>query len=250
MSELDGAAAAVTGAGRGLGRGIALSLAARGARVAALDVDAGSVQETARLIQRAGGTSSAARMDVTDEAEVQAGIAWAAGQLSGLDLVVNGAGVLSVAHVVDLEAAEWRRVLEVNVTGAFLVSRAAARIMITAARPASIISIASVAGKTGEPGLAHYAASKFALVGFTQALARELAPHQITVNAVCPGVVLTPMIDQLADKWQMSIDDLLDTQAIHRPQTPDDIALAIAFLHASRSVTGQAINVDGGTVFT
>ncbi len=250
MSELDGAAAVVTGAGRGLGRGIALSLAARGARVAALDVDAGSVQETARLIQRAGGTSSAARMDVTDEAEVQAGIAWAAGQLSGLDLVVNGAGVLSVAHVVDLEAAEWRRVLEVNVTGAFLVSRAAARIMITAARPASIISIASVAGKTGEPGLAHYAASKFALVGFTQALARELAPHQITVNAVCPGVVLTPMIDQLADKWQMSIDDLLDTQAIHRPQTPDDIALAIAFLHASRSVTGQAINVDGGTVFT
>ncbi len=250
MSELDGAAAVVTGAGRGLGRGIALSLAARGARVAALDVDAGGVQETARLIQRAGGTSSAARMDVTDEAEVQAGIAWAAGQLSGLDLVVNGAGVLSVAHVVDLEAAEWRRVLEVNVTGAFLVSRAAARIMITAARPASIISIASVAGKTGEPGLAHYAASKFALVGFTQALARELAPHQITVNAVCPGVVLTPMIDQLADKWQMSIDDLLDTQAIHRPQTPDDIALAIAFLHASRSVTGQAINVDGGTVFT
>jgi meso-butanediol dehydrogenase / (S,S)-butanediol dehydrogenase / diacetyl reductase len=218
--------------------------------VAALDVDADSVQETARLIQRAGGTSSAARMDVTDEAEVQAGIAGAEGQLSGLDLVVNGAGVLSVAHVVDLEAAEWRRVLEVNVTGAFLVSRAAARIMITAARPASIISIASVAGKTGEPGLAHYAASKFALVGFTQALARELAPHQITVNAVCPGVVLTPMIDQLADKWQMSIDDLLDSQSIHRPQTPDDIALAIEFLHASRSVTGQAINVDGGTVFT
>jgi meso-butanediol dehydrogenase / (S,S)-butanediol dehydrogenase / diacetyl reductase len=127
--------------------------------------------------------------------------------------VVNGAGVLSVAPVVDLEAREWRRVLEVNVTGAFLVSQAAARIMIKAARPASIISIASVAGKIGEPGLAHYAASKFALVGFTQALARELAPH-------------------------------------HRPQTPDDIALAIAFLHASRSVTGQAINVEGGTVFS
>jgi len=188
-------------------------------------------------------------MDVTDEADVRAGLAGGAGQFGGLDLVVNGAGVLSVAHVVDLEASEWRRVLEVNATGAFLVSQAAARIMIKAARPASIISIASIAGKIGEPGLAHYAASKFALIGFTQALARELAPHQITVNAVCPGVVLTQMIDQVTSGWHTSIDDLLDMQAIHRPQTPDDIALAITFLHASRSVTGQAINVDGGTVF-
>ena len=250
MSELDGCAAVVTGAGRGLGRGIALSLAGRGARVAALDVDAGGADETAQLIQRAGGTAWPARVDVTDEAGVGAGMTGAAAQFGGLDLVVNGAGVLSVAHVVDLEAREWRRVLEVNVTGAFLVSQAAARIMIKAARPASIISIASVAGKIGEPGLAHYAASKFALVGFTQALARELAPHQITVNAVCPGVVLTQMIEEVASKWRMSIDDLLDMQAIHRPQTPDDIALAIAFLHASRSVTGQAINVDGGTVFS
>jgi meso-butanediol dehydrogenase / (S,S)-butanediol dehydrogenase / diacetyl reductase len=250
LPELDGCAAVVTGAGRGLGRGIALALAGWGARVAALDINADGAAETAQLIQRAGGTAWPARVDVTDETDVRAGLARAAGQFNGLDLVVNGAGVLSVAHVVDLEASEWRRVLEVNATGAFLVSQAAARIMIRASRPASIISIASIAGKIGEPGLAHYAASKFALVGFTQALARELAPHQITVNAVCPGVVLTQMIDQVASQWRMSIDDLLNMQAIHRPQTPDDIALAIAFLHASRSVTGQAINVDGGTIFT
>ena len=250
MPELDGCAAVVTGAGRGLGRGIALSLAGWGARVVALDVNADGAAETARLIQAAGGTSWSARMDVTDEAGVQAGISWAAAQLGGLDLVVNGAGVLSVAHVVDLEAREWRRVLDVNATGTFLVSRAAARTMIEAGRPASIISIASIAGKIGEPGLAHYAASKFAIVGFTQALARELAPHQITVNAVCPGVVLTQMIEEVASKWDMPVDGLLDMQAIHRPQTPEDIALAVAFLHASRSVTGQAINVDGGTVFS
>ena len=99
--------------------------------------------------------------------------------------------------------------LEVNATGAFLVSQAAARLMIAAARPASIVSIASIAGKVGEPGLAHYAASKFALVGFTQALARELAPHEITVNAVCPGVVATQMIEELSAKWDMSIDAMV-----------------------------------------
>jgi meso-butanediol dehydrogenase / (S,S)-butanediol dehydrogenase / diacetyl reductase len=239
----------VTGAGQGLGRGIALALAARGGRVVALDVNADGAAETARMIEEAGGSAWSCRMDVTDEGEVGSAVGWAADRLDGLDLVINGAGVLSVSPVVDLEAREWRRVLEVNVTGAFLVSRAAARLMIEAARPASIVSIASIAGKIGEPGLAHYAASKFALVGFTQALARELAPHGITVNAVCPGVVPTPMIEQLSSQWQVSVEGMLAQQAIRRPQSAEDIALAIAFLHACRSVTGQAINVDGGTVF-
>jgi meso-butanediol dehydrogenase/(S,S)-butanediol dehydrogenase/diacetyl reductase len=239
----------VTGAGQGLGRGIALALAARGGRVVALDVNADGAAETAQMIEDAGGSAWSSRMDVTDEGEVGSAVGWAADRLQGLDLVINGAGVLSVSPVVDLEAREWRRVLEVNATGAFLVSRAAARLMIEAARPASIVSIASIAGKIGEPGLAHYAASKFALVGFTQALARELAPHGITVNAVCPGVVATPMIEQLSSQWHVSVEGMLAQQAIRRPQSAEDIALAIAFLHASRSVTGQAINVDGGTVF-
>jgi meso-butanediol dehydrogenase / (S,S)-butanediol dehydrogenase / diacetyl reductase len=240
----------VTGAGQGLGRGIALALAARGGRVVALDVNADGAAETARMIEDAGGSAWSSRMDVTDEGEVGSAVGWAADRLDGLDLVINGAGVLSVAPVVDLEAREWRRVLEVNATGAFLVSRAAARLMIEAARPASIVSIASIAGKIGEPGLAHYAASKFALVGFTQALARELAPHDITVNAVCPGVVATPMIEELASQWYVPVEGMLAQQAIRRPQSAEDIAMAIAFLHSSRSVTGQAINVDGGTVFS
>ncbi|MGH2926924.1 MAG: SDR family NAD(P)-dependent oxidoreductase [Streptosporangiaceae bacterium] len=250
MPELDGRGVVVTGAGQGLGRGIALSLAARAGRVVALDVNAAGVAETARLIELAGGSAWSARMDVTDEGEVDSAIGWAAATLGHLDLVINGAGVLSVAPVVDLEAREWRRVLEVNATGTFLVSRAAARLMIEAGRPASIISIASIAGKIGEAGLAHYAASKFALVGFTQALARELAPHNITVNAVCPGVVATPMIEELSSQWHVSVEGMLAGQAIQRPQSPEDIAMTIAFLHANRSVTGQAINVDGGTVFS
>jgi meso-butanediol dehydrogenase/(S,S)-butanediol dehydrogenase/diacetyl reductase len=206
--------------------------------------------EPARLIGDAGGRAWSSPMDVTDEGEVDSAISWAADTLGGIDLVINAAGVLSVAPVVDLEAREWRRVLEVNATGAFLVSRAAARIMIEAARPASIVSIASIAGKIGEPGLAHYAASKFALVGFTQALARELAPHGITVNAVCPGVVATPMLEQLSTQWRVSIEAMLAQQAIRRPQSAEDIAMTIVFLHSNRSVTGQAINVDGGTVFS
>lgn len=239
----------MTGAGQGLGRGVALALAARGGRVVALDVNADGAARTARMIEEAGGSAWSGRMDVTDEDEVTSAVGFAADELGGLDLVINGAGVLSVSPVVDLEAREWRRVLEVNVTGAFLVSRAAARLMIGAGRPASIVSIASIAGKIGEPGLAHYAASKFALVGFTQALARELAPHDITVNAVCPGVVATPMIEDLSSQWHVPVEEMLAQQAIRRPQSEEDIAMAIAFLHASRSVTGQAINVDGGTVF-
>jgi meso-butanediol dehydrogenase / (S,S)-butanediol dehydrogenase / diacetyl reductase len=240
----------VTGAARGLGRGIALAMAARGGRVAAVDVNADGAAATARMIEETGRTAWSRRMDVTDEHEVDSAVSAAADWLGGLDLVINGAGVLSVSPVVQLEAQEWRRVLEVNVTGAFLVSRAAARLMIKAARPASIVSVASIAGKIGEPGLAHYAASKFALIGFTQALARELASHGITVNAVCPGVVETPMIERLARQWNVPVEEMLARQAIGRPQSAEDVAMAIAFLHASRSITGQAINVDGGTVFT
>lgn len=240
----------VTGAAGGLGRGIALGLAARGAAVVAVDIDADGTAQTARMIEDAGGRAWSRRLDVTDEAEVSSAVGWAADRLGGLDLMVNSAGVLSVAPVVELAAREWRRVLEVNATGVFLVSRAAARIMIAQARPASIVSVASIAAKIGEPGLAHYAASKFALIGFTQALARELAPHEITVNAVCPGVVATAMIDELSSKWHVSIAEMVAQQAIRRPQSPEDIVMAIAFLHASRSVTGQAINVDGGTVFS
>jgi meso-butanediol dehydrogenase/(S,S)-butanediol dehydrogenase/diacetyl reductase len=148
-----------------------------------------------------------------------------------------------------MDAGEWRRVLEVNATGTFLASRAVARRLVVEGRPGSIVSIASIAGKRGDPQLAHYSASKFAIVGLTQALARELAEHDVTVNAVCPGLVETQMIEQVAAGWNTSVERMLDAQAIHRPQTADEIADAVAFLHRNRSVTGQAINVDGGTIF-
>jgi meso-butanediol dehydrogenase/(S,S)-butanediol dehydrogenase/diacetyl reductase len=162
---------------------------------------------------------------------------------------VNNAGVLSVRPVLEMELSEWRRILDVNATGTFLVSRKAARLMVAGGKGGSIVSVASIAGKQGDALLAHYSASKFAVVGFTQALARELGIHGITVNAICPGVVETQMIQDFSTGSAKPVQQMVEAQVLKRPQTPREIAMAVAFLHANRAVTGQAINVDGGSLF-
>jgi meso-butanediol dehydrogenase / (S,S)-butanediol dehydrogenase / diacetyl reductase len=249
LADLTGQAALVTGAGGGLGRGLALALAGAGAQVGAVDLDAAAAQATASLATGSGGSCSHHQVDVTDEESVAGVVAWAQTELGGVDLLVNNAGVLSVHAAIDMPLETWQRTIMVNTTGTFLMSRATARLMVARQSGGSIINIASIAGKVGEPGLSHYAASKFAVIGFTQSMARELASHGITVNAVCPGVVETPMIAELGRGWGSSLDDMVAQQAIRRPQRPEEIAAAIVFLHRCRAVTGQAINVDGGTVF-
>jgi len=234
-----GARALVTGGGSGLGRGLAEALAGWGAIIGVADISPHAPPCAAwRGI-----------MDVTDEASVEQGVRACWDALGGIDLLVNNAGVLSVCTVADMTLAEWRRIMEVNATGTFLVSRAVVRRMIAAGRGGSVVSIASIAGKRGDPQLAHYSASKFAVIGFTQALAREVAAHGIRVNAVCPGVVETAMIADLAAGSGASVSDWVGHQAIGRSQTPADIAWAVACLHGAESITGQAINVDGGTLF-
>jgi meso-butanediol dehydrogenase/(S,S)-butanediol dehydrogenase/diacetyl reductase len=247
---LEGQRVLITGAARGLGRGMAEVFAAWGASVGIADLDAAGATEALAPLRRTGAAFWAGAMDVTDPQSVARGVdaCWEA--LGGIDLLVNNAGILTVANVVDLDPAEWRRVMEVNATGVFLVSQAVVRRLIVARRPGSVVSIASIAGRRGDPGLAHYSASKFAVIGFTQALAREVATHDITVNAVCPGVVRTAMIDTLARGASVAVEDWISKQTIRRSQTPDDIALAAAFLHCSRAVTGQAVNVDGGSIFS
>lgn len=247
--ELAGVKAVVTGAGRGLGLALGLELGGRGARVAVLDVDPGAASDAAAAIEAAGAAAIGLPADVTDEQAVDSAMAAAAEWLGGIDLHVNNAGVLTLAPVLELELADWQRVLDVNTTGVFIASRAAARLMVASGRGGSIVSIASIAGRQGYATLAHYSASKFGVIGFSQALARELAPHDVTVNAVCPGVLETDMNVQLMQAWNETTDDFVAAQAIRRPQTPTDIADAISFLHRSRSITGQAVNVDGGTVF-
>jgi meso-butanediol dehydrogenase/(S,S)-butanediol dehydrogenase/diacetyl reductase len=193
--------------------------------------------------------AAGAVVDVRDEASIGKGLAAACDAFGGIDLLVNNAGVLSVGSSVDLEISEWRRMFEVNATGVFLVSRAGARIMSPQGTPASIVSISSVAGKTGYSGLGHYSASKFAVIGFSQSLARELAPLGITVNVICPGIVETEIVATMNEGMGTTLEDVLENQLIKRPQTPDEIAAGVCFLHKCRSVTGQAINIDGGTVF-
>lgn len=229
----------VTGAAGGIGRGLVAAFVERGAAVAAADI----------VEPKDTGAAWASVLDVTDGVAVRSAVASFVEAAGGLDLVVNAAGVFSSAKVVDLDPAEWRRVLEVNATGTFLVAQAAVRVMLARGIRGSIVNVASISGKVGDPTLAHYAASKFAVIGFTQALAREVAEHGITVNALCPGVVATPMIEANLKAWAMTLDQLIAPQAIQRVQTTEELAQAIAFLHGCRSVTGQSINVDGGTYF-
>jgi len=238
MGELDGQRVFLTGAAGGIGRGLAEAFTAAGAVLGAAD-----------RVEPRGTAAWARQLDVTDGAAVGAAITAFAAAAGGLDLVVNAAGVISFAPVVELEAAEWRRVLEVNATGTFLVDQAAARHMLAHDIKGSIVNVASISGKVGDPTLAHYAASKFAVIGLTQALARELAPHGITVNALCPGVVATPMIEANLKAWIMTMEQLIAPQAIKRTQTPAEMAQAIMFMHRCRALTGQSISVDGGTYF-
>jgi len=235
---LAGRTALVTGAARGIGLGIAQELAEAGATVVAADVD----EEGARDAVQAFG--SAVYLDVTDPASAKRAL-----RDTQADLVVNAAGVLSVSRVADLDVAEWDRVLAVNARGVFVVSQAALPGMIDRGGGA-IVNVSSVSGKDGEPTLAHYSASKFAVIGFTQALAKEVASLGIRVNAVCPGVVRTPMIEQVTGAWNRTADELAEElQLIKTPQHPREIGAAVVFLAVMPSITGQAINVDGGTVF-
>ena len=189
MSDtLEGTRALVTGAGHGLGRGIAIELAALGAAVAVCDVDADSAEAVAAELVDAGKRAVAASVDVTDETSVEDAVARSWSSLGGIDLLVNSAGVLSVAPVVELSLSEWRRVLDVNATGTFLMSKCVARRMLEEGVHGSIVSVASIAGKRGDPQLAHYSASKFAVMGITQGLAKEMAAYDVNVNAVCQGV--------------------------------------------------------------
>lgn len=249
MDTLKGQRVFLTGAAGGLGAGLALALAQRGAVLGIADRSGEGLDRTRDELQKHGLACWLRRFDVTDETEVRSAVAGFVEAHGGIDLVINNAGLLNVAPVVDLELRDWRRVLDVNATGTFLVSQAVVREMIRMKKAGSVVCISSIAGKVGDPGLAHYSASKFAVIGFVQSLAREVAAHDITVNAICPGIVDTPMIHDLVRGSNCELDDFIKLQLIKRPQTPDEIARAIIFLHGSRSITGQSLSVDGGTYF-
>jgi len=257
MNEpLKGQIAIVTGAARGIGRGIALELARAGADVLLADLLDEPLAKTANEVRELGRRAALAKVDVTQPVQVDAMVAQSIGELGGLDILVNCAGVISINPVSELTERDWDFVMGVNAKGTFLGCKAALPHLRTQKR-GRIINVASIAGKEGFPNLAHYSASKFAVVGFTNALAKEVAREGITVNAICPGIVRTYMWDRLSDEWKNEGESIEASWQRHqltlipqgRAQTPEDMGRLAVFFVTMDNVTGQAVNVDGGFTF-
>lgn len=253
MAALAGKAALVTGAGTGIGRAIARALAAAGARVMISDVDVSAAQRVATEI---GATARGVQLDVTDAAATARAIEATLAAFGRLDVVAANAGISTMNRVVDLTEDEWDRNMDVNAKGIFLTNQAAVRHWTRTGASGVIVNTASLAGKVGAALLAHYSASKFAVVGFTQALAREVAAQGIRVNCVCPGYVRTSMqTRELAWEAQLRgmneaavIKEYVTNTPLGRLEEPEDVADVVVFLasDASRFMTGQAVGVDGG----
>ena len=267
--RLTGKVALVTGGGRGIGRAIALALAHEGADVAIADADrlasaanqygsasVGGVeaaQKTAREIEALGRRALVIEADVSVREQVERMVQETAQKLGKLDVLVCNAGVVHLCPVESMADEEFDLTMAVNVKGVFLCCRAALPHL--KKQPGScIINIASVAGKDGNAGMAHYSASKFAVVGFTNSLAKEVARHGIRVNAICPGIVRTQMWEYLADTFKAKGESKEDAWKrvtgtaipLRRPQTVEDMAQMAVYLATAENVTGQAFNVDGG----
>ncbi len=255
-TEFVGRRALVTGGATGIGRATAAALGARGARVAIADIDFEGARNAAAAIS---GGAVAVAIDVRARASVQRAFDDVLAALGGCDILIANAGVSSMRPALELSDEEWEHVLSVNSRGIFLSNQIAARHFVAQGNGV-IVNTASLAAKIGAPYLAHYSASKFAVVGWTQALARELAPKGIRVNAVCPGFVKTGMQSrEVAWESQLRgisadqvIADYIALTPLGRLELPEDVADVIAFLcsDAARFMTGQAVNVTGGVYMT
>lgn len=244
--------AVVTGAGSGIGRAIATELAARDHYVVVTDLDLAAAEATAKELGAA-----ALRLDVTDGAQAKSVAQRVAEEHGAIDVWVSNAGISKMQSFLDVTPEDLRRTLAVNLEGIFLCGQAAAAAMIADGAGGAIVNVASMAGKQGRvPYLSDYVASKFGVVGLTQAMAFELAPHGITVNSVCPGYVATPMQERelgweatLRGTTEEKVRQLyIDDTPLGRLETPQDVARAVAFLAGpdARFITGEALAVNGG----
>lgn len=243
MLDLTGKVAIVTGASRGIGRATAVALAARGAHVVAA-ARASHAEATVAEIAGASGRAEAAAVDVTDAGSVEALVAGVLERHGRVDILVNNAGITRDQLMLRMKRSDWDDVLATNLTGAFTCAQAVLKPMIRQ-RSGRIVNISSVVGQMGNAGQANYAASKAGLLGFTKALAREVASRQVTVNAVAPGFVPTDMTAAIAGR---TLDEWSALIPIGRLGTPRDVAAAVCFLASDEAsyITGQVIAVNGG----
>jgi 3-oxoacyl-[acyl-carrier protein] reductase len=243
-----GRVALITGGARGIGRATAVRLAQGGAKVAINYKGNAAAAETAKgLVEEAGGTAATIQGDVSVEADVERVVKEALAFGGGrIDVLVNNAGITRDDLLIRMTPEAWDAVLDLNLRGAFLVTRAAMRPMMKQ-RYGRIVNVSSVAGVAGNAGQANYAAAKAGLIGFTKTVAREMASRNITCNAVAPGFVPTDLTNELLDKMK---DTILPQIPLGRFGTVDDVANAIAFLASDDAayITGQVLVIDGGMV--
>ena len=242
--QLAGQVLVVTGGARGIGREIALLFAKEGSDVALFDVNEELLGQTVKELEALGRRAIGLVVDVTNAAAVDEAVSKALDKLGRIDILINNAGVTKDGLIVRMDEAQWDRVLDINLKGTFLCTRAVAKVMLKARR-GRIVSIASIVGLIGNPGQANYAASKAGVIGLTKSVARELASRGITVNAIAPGFIQTDMTHALPEEVKQR---LFQSIPMGKLGEAGDVAQAALFLvrDAARYITGHVLVVDGG----
>lgn len=247
MGLLQNKVAIITGASRGIGRAIALELATHGASVVVNYANSSAAaKKVVEEITSAGGNAIALQADISQSEQVEALVSATLEKFSRIDILVNNAGITRDTLLLRMKLEDWQAVIDLNLTGVFLCTRAVSKILLKQ-RSGRIINIASVAGQMGNPGQANYSAAKAGVIGFTKTVAKELASRGITVNAVAPGFITTDMTSNL------DAEDILKYIPLGRYGQPEDIAGMVRFLAADPAaayITGQVFNVDGGMVMS
>jgi len=252
---LKGKVAIVTGGARGIGGNIVEGFAREGVNVVIGDILSDVAQELAEKLSKGGTKVLAVKTDVSRKSDADNLVATTLKEFGKIDILVNAAGIVRDTLLVDIEEEEWEQVFAINAKSVYLVSRAVVPHMI-AAKQGKVVNISSRAGKDVPAGLSHYGASKFAVIGITQAMAKELAPYDINVNAICPGILRTDMWEKILDVRSKRTgipreeiwSRMMDTIPLKRPQVPEDITNVVLFLSSevACNITGEAISVNGG----